>query len=119
MQAEDESRTHLIKKKTISPASKHLQKELEEIFFEIDKAEYLKECAMEIYNTYTAYLRYPERVAAKFYLLKAYLFYAEPLLQSLNNCKMPEGLTETGFSENKFSQCTKTVEYKKKVNKLN
>jgi hypothetical protein len=32
---------------------------------------------------------------------------------------MPEGLTETGFSENKFSQCTKTVEYKKKVNKLN
>jgi hypothetical protein len=35
MEPEDESRTHLIKKKQISPASKHLERELEEIFFEI------------------------------------------------------------------------------------
>jgi len=58
-------------------------------------------------------------VASKFYLLKAYLFYAEPLLQSLNSCQIPETLTETGISEAKFTQCTKTVEYKKRVNKLN
>lgn len=37
MQAEDESRTQLIKKKDISQASKHLERELEEIFFEIER----------------------------------------------------------------------------------
>lgn len=79
----------------------------------------MKECANEIYDTYNAYLKYPERVAAKFYLLKAYLFFAEPLLQSLSSCQIPDTLIETGIGEAKFIQCTKTVEYKKRVNKLN
>jgi hypothetical protein len=33
MEPEDESRTHLLKKKAISPQSKHLERELEEVCF--------------------------------------------------------------------------------------
>jgi hypothetical protein len=49
----------------------------------------LKECAIELFDNYASYLTYAERLAAKFYLLKAYLFYSDPLLVNLSNNKIP------------------------------
>ena len=46
MEAEDESRTHLLRKNKVDPSIKHLERELEEISFEIQKVIYLKECAL-------------------------------------------------------------------------
>lgn len=92
MEPEDESRAHLLKKKAISKENKHIERELEEVYFEICKVQYLKECAMELFDNYASYLTYAERLAAKFYLLKAYIFFSDPLLQCLNNGKMPESL---------------------------
>lgn len=56
---------------------------------------YLKECAIEMYENYSTYLTYGERLGAKFYLLRAFLFFCEPLLKSLQSYQMPEGLSET------------------------
>lgn len=42
---EDESRAKILKKKVVSGSSKHLERELEEINFEIHKLLYLRECA--------------------------------------------------------------------------
>jgi hypothetical protein len=50
---------------------------------------YLKECAVELFDNYASYLTYAERLAAKFYLLKAYIFFCDPLLQSLISARMP------------------------------
>ena len=76
MEAEDESRTHLLRKNKVDPSIKHLERELEEISFEIQKVIYLKECALELYDNYASYLTYAERLGARFYLLKAFLFYS-------------------------------------------
>jgi len=45
MEPEDESRSYLLKKKNVSSESKPIERELEEISFEIKKIIYLKECA--------------------------------------------------------------------------
>ena len=47
---------------------------------------------MELFDNYASYLTYAERLAAKFYLLKAYLFYTDPLLKDLTDGVMPQGL---------------------------
>jgi hypothetical protein len=60
----------------------------------------LKECSTELDYTYSSYLTYAERLAARFYLLKAFLFYAEPLSQSLQAKKMPECLHDAGIDAN-------------------
>lgn len=67
----------------MSAQSKHLERELEEINFEIQKLLYLRECATELYDNYSSYLTYAERLAAKYYLLKVEIFYSDPLLRSL------------------------------------
>jgi hypothetical protein len=108
MEAEDESRAHLLKKKVVSSQSKHLERELEEIYFEIGKAHYLKECAIELFDNYASYLTYAERLAAKFYLLKAYLFYSDPLLANLSNNKTPDSLDEVNIDSKRWIECTKT-----------
>ena len=86
---EDETRAKLMKKKAIGAASKHLEKELEEVNFEIQKLIYLRECANELYDNYSSYLTYSERIAAKFYLLKVEIFYSDPLLKDLNAGRIP------------------------------
>ena len=118
MQPEDDSRTHLLRKKGVSKQSKHLERELEEINFEISKTHYLKECATELFDNYASYLTYAERLAAKFYLLKAYIFYSDPMLQCLNNNKMPESLQEVKIDTKKWGQCIKTPEFKKYLSKM-
>ena len=108
----------MLKKKAISKESKHLERELEEIYFEICKVQYLKECAMELFDNYASYLTYAERLAAKFYLLKAYIFFSDPLLHCLNNGKMPESLGEVNIDSKRWHECMKTAEFKKFVSKM-
>lgn len=117
MEPEDESRAHLLRKKAVSKENKHLERELEEIYFEICKVQYLKECAEELFNNYASYLTYAERLAAKFYLLKAYIFFGDPLLQQLSQGKMPESLAEE-VDAKKWAECMKTAEFKKFVSKM-
>lgn len=97
MEPEDESRSYLLKKKVVGKNSKHLERELEEIGFEIYKIFYLYECANEMHENYASILTYAERLAARFYLLKAFLFYAEPLNQSLHAKAMPECLADANM----------------------
>lgn len=89
---EDETRARMMKKKVVSPQSKHLERELEEINFEINKLLYLRECATELYDNYSSYLTYAERLAAKYYLLKVEIFYSDPLLQSLAAQQRPDAI---------------------------
>ena len=42
MEPEDETRSRLLQKKPIGKSSRHLERELEEIYFEIRKVIYLK-----------------------------------------------------------------------------
>jgi hypothetical protein len=53
---------------------------------------YLRECANELYDNYSSYLTYAERLASKFYLLKAEIFYSDPLLRELSAARIPEAL---------------------------
>ena len=57
---------------------------------------------MELFDNYASYLTYAERLAAKFYLLKAYIFFSDPLLQCLNNGKMPESLGEVNIDSKRW-----------------
>lgn len=43
-----------------------------------------------MYENYSSYLTYAERLGSKFYLLRAFLFFCEPLLKRLQLKKMPE-----------------------------
>lgn len=86
-----------MRKKEIANGVKHLERELEEINFEIRKVIYLKECAIELYENYSSCLTYAERLGARFYLLKAFLFYCDPLLQKLQAKKMPESLSHANI----------------------
>lgn len=52
---------------------------------------------MELYENYASYLTYAERLAARFYLLKAFLFYVDPLTQSLQAKKMPDCLHDANI----------------------
>lgn len=56
-----------------------------------------------MFENYSSYLTYAERLAARFYLLKAYLFYSEPLTKDLNSNKMPEQLAEANITSEKFT----------------
>ena len=78
----------------------------------------MKECAIELYENYSSYLTYAERLAARFYLLKAFLFYVDPLAHSLQAKKMPECLNDANISEKAWAECVKTDEYNKYVNKI-
>jgi hypothetical protein len=118
MEPEDESRSYLLRKKAISNESKPIERELEEISFEIKKIIYLKECATELYENYSSYLTYAERLAARFYLLKAFLFYAEPLSLSLQAKKMPECLNDAGIEPYVWEKCVRAEEYRGSCNKL-
>lgn len=80
--------------------------------------QYLKECAVELFDNYASYLTYAERLAAKFYLLKAYIFFSDPLLNYLSNDKIPESLGEVDVSPQRWAECTKTPEFKKYVSKM-
>ena len=60
-----------------------MERELEEIKFEVEKVEYLKESARCIFEMYKDYFNYTERIAARYYLLKVFLVYAKPLLACL------------------------------------
>lgn len=73
---------------------------------------------MELFDNYASYLTYAERLAAKFYLLKAYLFYSDPLLQNLSHSKIPESLEEINIDAKKWLECTKTPEFKKFLSKM-
>lgn len=44
-----------------------------------------------MYENYSTYLTYSERLGAKFYLLRAFLFFCDPLLKRLQNKVAPEG----------------------------
>lgn len=118
MEPEDESRSYLLKKKVVGKNSKHLERELEEIGFEIYKIFYLYECANEMHENYASILTYAERLAARFYLLKAFLFYAEPLNQSLHAKVMPECLADANMDQKAWEECVTTEEYKSYCNKL-
>jgi hypothetical protein len=118
MEPEDESRAALLKKKHVSNEYKHLERELEEVKFEIDKVYYLRECAYELFDNYSSYLSFAERLATKFYLLKACIFYADPLLHDLQSGKLPESLQEIGIEPNKWNECIKTSDFKKYVSKF-
>ena len=104
---EDETRARMMKKKSVSSASKHLERELEEVNFEIQKLLYLRECANELYDNYSSYLTYAERLASKFYLLKAEIFYSDPLLRELSAGRVPEALEDASV-EKKWNECIKT-----------
>lgn len=79
----------------------------------------MKECAIELFDNYASYLTYAERLAAKFYLLKAYIFFSDPLLHALASSKMPESLAEgVDIDPKKWAECTRTQEYKKFVSKM-
>ena len=51
-----------------------------------------------MYENYASYLTYAERLAARFYLLKAFLFYADPLYTSLNAKQIPDCLADANIS---------------------
>lgn len=63
-------------------------------------------------------MTYAERLAAKFYLLKAYIFFSDPLLHQLTNNKMPDSLSEVEIDHKKWAECTRTPEYKKFISKM-
>ncbi len=73
---------------------------------------YLRECANELYDNYSSYLTYAERLAAKYYLLKVEIFYSDPLLKSLVAEHQPEALSDADIDKNNWKKCTKTPEYK-------
>jgi hypothetical protein len=73
---------------------------------------YLRECANELYDNYSSYLTYAERLASKFYLLKVELFYSDPLLRELSGGRIPEALSEVEIDKKKWSECVKTPEFK-------
>lgn len=73
---------------------------------------------MELYENYASYLTYAERLAARFYLLKAFLFYVDPLTQSLQAKKMPDCLNDANIDEKSWEECVKTDEYRAMVNKI-
>ncbi len=83
----------------MSKSEKPLERELEEISFEVNKVLYLRECAIELFESYSTYLTQAERLAARFYLLKAYIFYSEPLTRDLQNGKMPAQLGDIDISQ--------------------
>lgn len=62
----------------------------------------MKECATELFDNYASYLTYAERLAAKFYLLKAYIFFSDPLLHYLSSGKMPDSLAEADFDPRRW-----------------
>jgi hypothetical protein len=47
-------------------------------------------------------LKYAERLAAKFYLFKAELFYSDPLLKALSTNMMPESLKDANIDPKKW-----------------
>lgn len=98
--------------------SRHLERELEEIYFEISKIIYLYECANEMYENYASYLTYAERLAARFYLLKAFLFYAEPLNHALSEKILPDCLSDANIDHKAWIECTSTDEFKGYLHKL-
>ena len=118
MEPQDDSRTNLLKKKSMSKSEKPLERELEEISFEVNKVLYLRECAIELFESYSTYLTQAERLAARFYLLKAYIFYSEPLTRDLQNGKMPAQLGDIDISQQKFSECTNSEFYKNLLDNL-
>ena len=61
-----------------------------------------------MFDNYASYLTYAERLAAKFYLLKAYIFFSDPLLHSLTCGKMPESLGEIEIDHKKWVECSRT-----------
>lgn len=61
-----------------------------------------------MYENYASYLTYAERLAARFYLLKAFLFYADPLNQSLQAKKMPECLADANIEQKIWDECTES-----------
>lgn len=63
---------------------------------------------MELFDNYASYLTYSERLGAKFYLLKAYIFFSDPLLHDLSTGVMPQGLTEANIDNKKWIESTKT-----------
>lgn len=46
-----------------------------------------------MYENYSTHLTYAERLGSKFYLLRAFLFFGQPLLHKLQQKQMPEGLS--------------------------
>ena len=63
-------------------------------------------------------MTYEERLAAQFYLLKAYLFYAEPLAEKLAKKEIPDELKEVEISAKTWVLCTEAKEYKQILNIL-
>lgn len=51
-------------------------------------------------------------------MIKAELFYSDPLLKSLSSNKMPESLKDANIDPKKWIECTKTPEYAKYLAKL-
>lgn len=51
-------------------------------------------------------------------MLKAFLFYSEPLIQNLQAKKMPECLADANIDQKSWEECVKTEYYQKCVNKL-
>ena len=80
--------------------------------------EYLKESARCIFEMYKDYFNYPERIAARYYLLKVFLVYAHPILNSLEKLEMPNNLKEADIDHKKWIACTLSQEYQKILDKL-
>lgn len=75
---------------------------------------YLRESANELFENYSSYLSYSERIAAKYYLLKVQIFYSDPLLRDLHYNRLPECLREVELNKN-WDQIIKTSEFKNMV----
>lgn len=67
----------------ITSRNKQIAKEVETVSFEMAKIEYLRECANDFYTNPMMQLAVEDRVAIRYYVLRAFVFYAKSLLTQL------------------------------------
>lgn len=91
METEDPTRSALlIGDIVISTGNKHLQNEIECLNFEINKIIYIRECSREFYENYKRILSLNDRLAIRYYLLRAFVFYSNHIIESLDRKEIPK-----------------------------
>lgn len=66
-----------------------IQREIELTCFEVAKVIYLRECSTDFFENYKHIIPFIERLAIRYYVLRAFLFYSDALLGSLEAKQIP------------------------------
>ena len=94
---------------TIDATNKHLSHEIESLNFQIDRITYIRECSREFYENHRRTLGVSDRLAIRYYLLRAFIFYSGQIIESMDKKEIPKQMSKLKLD--KWREFTETKEF--------